>query len=462
MSNKPIRVSWRSKLLEPLPRDSPHKLRPNVANAVTILTHDERWDGVLAYDEFAEGIITVGCPPWRERDAPREVHMGDWTDEDTTRTQCWLSDAYALDLSETAVLSAVRLASRLRVIHPVRDWLNSLRWDAKIRLPTWLVDVMGCEDTPYVRAIGTAWAVSAVARAFEPGCKVDTVLVLKGKPGTFKSSVLRAIAGDAWFLEMAIGDVSNKDAMQVLRRKWIAEFPEIDGLSRVEQSHVKSYFSRQVDTYRASYGKGSRDYPRQTVFAATTNKDDWITDETGGTGRRMWPVLCSRGDVALARSLRTQFWAEAVARYQSKEQWHFTDPELKDTELAEQETLYRPDPWELPVATWLAKPSDVGLSKSSHGVSTADVLTALGVEVPKRDHGHAIRVGNIMRRLGWAPGGKETRDGVRLRLYRPLDGALPNGHALIPLVSPESGLFDRLPEPSDPTEDEFPPVNSTR
>ena len=56
---------------------------------------------------------------------------------------------------------------------------------------------------------------------------------------------------------MSIADVSNKDAMQILRRKWIAEFPEIDSLSRTEQGHVKAYFSRQVDTYRPSYGKGS-------------------------------------------------------------------------------------------------------------------------------------------------------------------------------------------------------------
>ena len=108
----------------------------------------------------------------------------------------------------------------------MREWLDSLRWDGVKRAPTWLIDIMGVEDTPLVRAVSCAWLVSAAARIYRPGCKVDTVLVLEGKPGIHKSSVLRAIAGDDWFLEMSIADVAAKDAMQLLRRKWLVEFPE--------------------------------------------------------------------------------------------------------------------------------------------------------------------------------------------------------------------------------------------
>jgi putative DNA primase/helicase len=421
--------SWRSKLLEPLPKDSPHKLRSVTANAVTVLTHDERWKGVLAYDEFAEGIIKRAAPPWRKQDAGAKPSLGDWTDEDTIRTQCWLADAYALDLGIDATLSAVRLVADRVVVHPVRDWLDGLRWDGRKRVPTWLVDVMGCEDTPYVRAVGQAWAVSACARAYRPGDKVDTVLVLEGPPGIFKSSVLRALVGDEWFLEMSITDVASKDAMQILKRKWIAEFPEIDGLSKHEWAAVKSYFSRQVDTYRPSYGKGSRDFPRQTVFAGTCNKSEWLSDETGGTGRRMWPVRCTRGDVALMKSTRNNFWAEARTRFEQGEEWHITDPALRDSERVEQDARFRVDPWEQKVETYLSKPSDIG-SKESIGVSTSDILAALGVDTSRQDLGHAMRVGAILRRLGWAQNPlKETRDGARVRLYRPLNSTTLNGHA---------------------------------
>jgi putative DNA primase/helicase len=449
---------WQTGLLRKIKPDgsTTNVLRPILANASLILSSDPKWEGVLAYDEFAETVITQKLPPFRPCDLYKGQQAGDWVDEDTGRTQAWLSDAWGLDVGQDVCLSAVKMAACRRRVHPVRDWLDSLRWDGKMRSASWLIDVMGCEDTPYVRAVGQAWLVSAVARVYNPGCKVDTVLVLEGKPGIFKSSVLRALVGE-WFLEMSITDVANKDAMQTLRRKWIAEFPEIDGLSRTEQAHVKAYFSRQVDTYRASYGKGTRDYPRQTVFAATTNKEQYLVDETGGSGRRMWPVRCHRGDLGLAGSLREQLWAEAKVRFEGGQEWHLRDPELRDLERSEQDARFRSDPWEQTIATWLAKPSDLG-DKTIRGVSTADVMAgALGMDVAKRDHASASRVGAILRRIGWLPGKHpETIDGVRIRLYRPEDGAGTNGHTLWPLE--DSGT---VPLESDElSEDMFPPKDS--
>lgn len=413
--------SWKTQLLRK--RDDSGKpkigLRPVAANVTTILTHDPAWAGVIAYDEFGETIVTRAPPPWRPVDAPVTVTMGDWTDLDTVRTQSWLADRYAIDAGQDTVLAGVSVVADRHRFHPVRDWLSSLRWDGQKRLPTWLHDVFGCPDTPYARAVGQAWAISAIARAFTPGCKVDTVLVLEGDPGIRKSSVLRALFGDEWFLEMSITDVANKDAMQLLKRKWGAEFPEIDGLSRTEQAHVKAYFSRQVDTYRPSYGKGTRDFPRQIVFAASTNKNEYLTDETGGTGRRMWPARCRTGNIALVVAIREQFWAEAVARFESGEAWHIQDPSLRDAEREEQDARFRTDPWEQSVAEWLAKPVDLGGSRARAGVTTADVLVALGIETGRRSHADAIRIGAIMRRLDWIPGNPELRNGARVRVYRP-------------------------------------------
>jgi len=455
-------ADWRARILT----NEKGKPRKVVANATLILENDPAWSGVLAYDEFAETIVTLKAPPWRSCDAPPDCKPGDWTDQDTTRMQAWLSDFHGLDLGDGPTLAAVAVAAIKKRVHPVRDWLDGLRWDGKRRATTWLVDVMGAEDTPYVRAIGQAWLVSAVARIYQPGCKVDTVLVLEGKPGIMKSSVLRALAGDAWFLEMSVSDVANKDAMQLLRRKWLVEFPEIDGLSRTEQAHVKAYFSRQVDTYRASYGRGTKDYPRQSAFAATTNKETYTTDETGGTGRRLWPTWCTRGDVALARAIRDQLWAEARARFESGEQWHITDPELRDAEREAQDARFRSDPWEQTIATWLAKPGDPGFpSKAERGVTTAAVLElALKIDVSKRDHAAAGRVGAVLRRLGWVPGKHpETIDGARVRVYRPSEGAGTNGHTLVPLDRPADATLGPGGEGDEPWgEDMYPPPEALR
>jgi putative DNA primase/helicase len=274
---------------------------------------------------------------------------------------------------------------------------------------------MGAEDTPLNRAIAKSWLVSAVARIYRPGCQVDTTIILEGVPGIRKSSVLRALAGDQYFVELGAYGLDSKDAMQDLRHKWIAEIPEFDGFTRAEQAAVKAFLSRRVDTYRPSYGRMSKNFQRQIVFAATTNKSKYLSDETGGTGRRTWPVWCTRGDVKLTMEIREQLWAEARARFESGEPWYITDPELIKAEAAAQDARYRPDPWESTVATWLSAPG-----RDTVGVSTSQVLEyALNVEVSRWTRADEMRVGSILRHLGWTHQTRATRDGVRVHLYRP-------------------------------------------
>ncbi len=394
-------------------------MRAIAANAITILAFDPKWAGVLAYDEFAETIVTRTTPPWRDQDRARDTRPGDWTDEDTVRLQAWIADAYGIDLGLEATLAAVKVAAARTRFHPVQDWLQSLKWDATRRVGTWLTDILGCDDTPYVREVGSSFLISAVARVMTPGCKVDTLPILEGEQGSGKSSVIRAIAGDEWFLEMSITDITSKDAMQVLKRKWIAEFPEWDGFTVSEASHVKGYCSRQVDTYRPSYGKGTRDFPRQAVFAASTNRTDWNTDETGA--RRYNPIRCRAGNVPLARQLRDQLWAEALAMFQSGVPWHVTDPELAVTFRVEQDARYRAHPWEERIAAWLDRPIDLpaGARRAELGVTTADVLSGIGLDVTKWTHRDANIVAACLRRLGWRQGPQRRRGGVRVRPYFP-------------------------------------------
>ena len=179
------------------------------------------------------------------------------------------SRAGGINLSAGDLGRAVQAAARHNAFHPVRDYFNSLVWDGVPRLDTWLVTYFHADDTPYIRAIGPRYLISAVARIYRPGCKVDHMLVLEGPQGKQKSEALRTLAvNDAWFTDR-LSHVSSKDAAQELAGVLIIELAEMDALTRATPSAMKSFLTRRRDRYRPPYGKHLTTLPRQCVFAGT-------------------------------------------------------------------------------------------------------------------------------------------------------------------------------------------------
>ena len=125
--------------------------------------------------------------------------------------------------------------AQMKRIHPVRDYLDTLKWDKKKRIDTWLMRFGGAEDTPYVRAVSRMFLVAAVARIYRPGCKVDHTLVLEGAQGIGKSTLLKHLFSEEFFLELST-ELGTKDCLQSLRAKWGIELAELDSLSRTEIS----------------------------------------------------------------------------------------------------------------------------------------------------------------------------------------------------------------------------------
>ncbi len=384
-----------------------------LSNALTILMHDARWRGILAYDEFAESIVSNRMPPWHKTDSVGAT-VGDWTEEDTYRLESWLQRAYSIKLNDTKCMAAVSVAARANSVHPVRSYLRALEWDGIERISKWLVTLLGVEDTPYARAVGRAWLISAVARVMRPGCKADCMMVLEGKTGIRKSSALRAIATGSgtsdtvqpWFTEIS-SEIDTKETPQLLRRKWIVELGELAALRRTrDQETIKSFLSRQEDNYRAPYGRRARDYPRQSVFAGSTNEERYLRDPAGA--RRFWPVRCGNIYLRGIEIERDQLWAEAVVAFDNGEPWHLATDEVVGASVHEQGERYEEDVWCDVIREW-AEP------KRSVGVTVEDVLGGcLQLELGKWGHADASRVGAVLRRIGWVATGRG-----RPRRYKP-------------------------------------------
>jgi len=406
--------AWMSRLKMTLGEHDFMGIDPTLGNATTILASDFPWEGVLAWDEFGRRVTKLRSPPWQVDERPPGDTTGPWTDDDDVRAASWLERVWKMKVAPHNVAKAVMIAARNRPFHPVREFLRSEEWDGEHRIDAWLSTYCGAEDTEYAREVGAKFLISAVARAMDPGSKVDTVPIFEGPQGAKKSTLLRVL-GDPWFLETG-SELGTKDSMQVLAGKWLVELSELDSLNRSEISRIKAYISARVDTYRPSYGRNPIDVPRACVFAGTTNGTAYLKDETGA--RRFWPVKVGKVDVAALERDRTQLWAEALFRYELGEAWHL-DARMEAIAAKEAAARFVEDPWQSRVSEWLSDPFKKDERRNS-GVTTSDVLEhALGIAAAKHGRAEATRVGAVLTVLGWSP--KQVRErGERVRRYFPV------------------------------------------
>lgn len=388
----PARADWRAEL-----QQDRSGYRKNLANVALILGNDEAWAGCLAFDEFSGRILLLKCPP-SHVGLKSETFPRRWGDADEGRVAVWFQRTWKIEATPELVSQAVVVVAHEHRFHPVRDYLEGLRWDGVPRLARWLSTYLGVRETDYSRAVGAFMLRAAVARIFKPGCKVDTMLVLQGEQGAFKSTAIKTLCGAAWFTD-ELSDFGSKDAAMQLRGAWFIEAAELSGMMRAELERVKAFFSRAVERYRATYGRHVEDQPRQCVFFGTTNADTYLKDETGN--RRFWPVLCGVVggiDLEAISHDRDQLWAEAVEDFRRGERWHLDktqDAKALRQAQAAQEAVRERDAWESCILAYLDKQAPVF-------VTTADLLgNAILLDRGRWGVSEQRRVGAIMRGLGW-------------------------------------------------------------
>lgn len=379
-------------------------------NVLRILQRDPRLQGVVKFDEFASEMILArpiaDDQTVAERGIPRP-----WMDADTVSLQVYIQRYIVPRVGREKIESVVAMYARKQCsFHPVRDYLQSLKWDRRPRLDTWLRTYMGATEQPveYLSAVGSRFLISAVARIMEPGCQVDSALVLEGPQGIFKSSALRTLASDAYFSDSLPADLSHKDARDHLRGKWIIELPELAQFRRAEIETIKGFLSRRHEQYRPSYGRHEIKFPRQCVFVGTTNADEYLIDQTGN--RRFWVVACKQIDLAALKRDRDQLFAEAMHRYRNREPWHLSG-ELADIAAAQAESRVAHDPWTAEVAEIL----DSRMSPINE-CTPGEVMALMELSEGERHKANAQRVAQILRDLGWKKGKRhKTRGQVYVR-----------------------------------------------
>lgn len=219
--------------------DNKGSYKKTTNNILMFIENDPYLKGKIAYNEFSNRAVVLGKLPWRKDDK-----LNDWNDSDDSGLRHHIETIYNIS-SPSKVNDALIIAFENNTFHPIKDYLNSLKWDGIKRVDTLLIDYLGAEDNHYTRTIIRKVLVAAVARVFNPGIKFDNMMVLSGPQGMGKSTFIKKLGGD-WYSD-SLTTVQGKEAYEQLQGVWLLEMGEMMATKKADIEAVKHFLSKSED-----------------------------------------------------------------------------------------------------------------------------------------------------------------------------------------------------------------------
>lgn len=322
----------------PIRKNSNGNPYKDMANALAVITHHPYFKGNIKYNLFKQEIEYKGVPI---------------EDADFTKIQYFMQTTAGIpSIAKDAIFAAVQHYAMENQYDEAQDWMQSLKWDKKERLTTWIAQSTHVEDNEYHAAIGAQWIGGIVRRIMEPGCIFDYMLVLVGPQGIGKTSFFRIIGGP-WY-KSYVNSMDNKDFYLALRGALIMDLDEGATLNKSDSIKLKSIITSTHDEYRAPYERVVKKFPRRFVFSMSTNDTEPFRDATGN--RRYWAVDGSEKiDFKWLENNRDQIFAEAYHYWKNK----IPLPEVPEQEASDRQRSHLPeDSWTELVMNELQKYSE--------------------------------------------------------------------------------------------------------
>jgi len=369
---------------------------------------------IFAYNDFTGRIEFVSPAPWHRGRMPNYAGVGD---NDLKLLKGWLATRHGFEASVQHIEEAVTNVAYHERFHPVREYLEGLKWDGKPRLNTWLRDYLGAIDggyPDYLAAISRKVLCAAVMRIMRPGVKFDHVLVLEGDQDLGKSTVCEILGGE-WSSDAPV-DPHNRDTVDALQGRWIVEMAEMEVLRKTDEDALKAFITRKTDRVRLAYGRSTGEYPRQSIFIASKNPrvdGAYLKDDTGN--RRWWPVRCepkanshglAQADFKGLKAVRNQLFAEAmsVVRTSPGEDLYMETATLKAQAKAVVGQRHAAHEWTERIEGWIAE-CDQKPETRREFLTVRDVfLDAMGGTDGKLDRRSTLAIAGVLRDAGWTQG----------------------------------------------------------
>ena len=216
---------------EMLSKHSNGEIQRTIQNCITILQNDHVLADAIRLNLLSERIDIVKPVGW-----PRSGKTLSDTDMKYILRRM---EKYGIS-SEKKIESAIRIVANENRYHPIRDYLNGLKWDGTERIAHVLHHFLGAAEDEYTCEAMKIFLLGAIKRVFQPGCKFETMLCLVGGQGAGKSTFFRLLAvKDEWFSD-DLRRLDDDNVYRKLQGHWIIEMSEMIATANATRACAKN------------------------------------------------------------------------------------------------------------------------------------------------------------------------------------------------------------------------------
>lgn len=378
-----------------LTRDGQHRIEGTMNNLLKSLDCPEMIERYLAHDGFKDELI------WAPADVPKgEAQWRPFRDSDYALVRQQLELRGFKPMGQDMLRLAVHTVAEKNEVDTAVEWLKRIEWDGTPRIERFCIDVWGWEESLYATAVGRYLWTALAGRVVEPGVRADMAPILVGEQGIKKTTAIQMLAPNEEFYVEIKFDTDDDNMARLLRGKLVGELGELRGLNSRAIEDIKTFITRRYENWIPKFKEFSTRFMRRVVLIGTTNEDEILGDPTGE--RRWLPGRCvNEIDIKRLLATRDQLWAEGRALF---EKGGVAWQEAELLAKLEHSKFKVTDAWDPYVLRWLHdENATVSGSPISHPyVTTSDALTgAVGLQAAQIDHSKAIRMGKVLRRLGF-------------------------------------------------------------
>jgi predicted P-loop ATPase len=176
--------------------------------------------------------------------------------------------------------------------------------------------------------------------------------ILFGSQGDGKSSFLRFIIPillKAYYTEQI--DFESKDGLIALARNYVINLDELTSLSRHDITKIKAFLSYQGVKARLPFDRRETNLRRRATFFGSTNKEEFLTDETGNVRWLVMPIKGINHDNGGPNGYTqvdiNQVYAQAFALLESGFEYELSAEELAMSERHNSGHLKKPNEYEM-------------------------------------------------------------------------------------------------------------------